>query len=179
MPSVILALGSNINGPWGTPSATIDHAVYLIQQQIGNIRYKSNKYASAPTGVVRQGRFVNAAVLVNVHLDPSRLLKRLKVIENEAGRRSLGSRRWGARPLDIDLIDFAGRVNRWYRPAAASRPGRAPAFLILPHPYAHLRDFVLAPLLEVSPFWWHPTLRLAGRTVLARVGKSRGLQLLD
>ena len=48
-----------------------------------------------------------------------------------------------ARTLDLDLIDLDGAVTRG--------PG-----LVLPHPRAHLRGFVLYPLRDVAPHWCHP-----------------------
>ena len=70
-------------------------------------------------------------------LQAEELLTRLQVLEKEFGRAPkvvLNE----ARPLDLDLIAFGDEVRH------------SPA-LILPHPRAHLRRFVLAPLAEIAP----------------------------
>jgi len=80
--------------------------------------------------------YLNAVALVRTTLAPLALLALLHRIEADHGRER--TEKWGDRTLDLDLIDFAGRQQ--------NRPG-----LMLPHPRAHERDFVLRPWLEVDP----------------------------
>jgi len=78
-------------------------------------------------------------------------------IEARAGRPSAVDGRRSpnaARTLDLDIIDFDGVVR------AAPDP-------ILPHPRAHLRAFVLAPLAAVAPAWVHPVLGRTAGALLA------------
>jgi 2-amino-4-hydroxy-6-hydroxymethyldihydropteridine diphosphokinase len=77
------------------------------------------------------------------------LLVELKRLEALAGRRP--GPRWGARPLDIDILDYAGRrlKSRW---------------LSLPHPGAARRVFALAPVCDIAPRW-----RPDGRATAARL----------
>ena len=79
--------------------------------------------------------------------DPAALLARLQAMEARAGR--VRGERNAARTLDLDIIAMgdAGQMVR-----AAPDP-------VLPHPRAHLRAFVLLPLLDVAPGWVHPVLR--------------------
>jgi len=72
----------------------------------------------------------------------------------------------GARPVDIDILDYGGRRLNW--PVRRRERGR----LILPHPELHSRAFVLVPLLEVAPHWRHPVLGHPSRTLLAKLGPS-------
>lgn len=84
---------------------------------------------------------------------PNTLLARLQELEREAGRRPkvvLNE----PRPLDLDLIAFGDVVLRT-------------ATLILPHPRAHVRRFVLAPLAELAPDWVMPGQSLSIRQLLA------------
>ena len=75
-------------------------------------------------------------------------------IEARAGRRRSNAN--AARELDLDIIDIDGLVR------AAPDP-------VLPHPRAHLRRFVLAPLAEVAPDWVHPRLGLGIAALLERL----------
>jgi len=81
-------------------------------------------------------RYRNAVALVETRLGPSMLLAELHRIEAEHGR--VRRERWGDRTLDLDLIAY-GDVR-----------SAAPA-LLLPHPRAHERRFVLEPWLRVDP----------------------------
>ena len=83
------------------------------------------------------------------------LLAWLQVIEADAGRsRSVPN---AARTLDLDIIAMGdgGQMVR-----AVPDP-------VLPHPRAHLRAFVLVPLLDVAPNWIHPVLRRSAGELLA------------
>jgi 2-amino-4-hydroxy-6-hydroxymethyldihydropteridine diphosphokinase len=83
--------------------------------------------------------FVNAVVGLTPRAGetPETLLTKLQALEKEFGRRPKKVLN-EARPLDLDLIAFAGEV-------------RHGDFLVLPHPRAHERRFVLQPLAEISP----------------------------
>ena len=70
------------------------------------------------------------------------MLARLHELEATFGRRR--GQRNAARTLDLDLLDYRGRI---------SEPGERPE---LPHPRLAGRAFVLLPLAEVAPGWRHP-----------------------
>lgn len=130
---VILSLGSNV----GDSLATLQGAVDALAQVDGLILDAvSSVYRTAPWGGVEQDDFLNIVVLGRSDLDPLVLLDRTQAIENDFGRRR--EVRWGPRTLDIDLI--------WVGPDP-----RDDARLILPHPRAHERAFVLVPWAEVDP----------------------------
>ena len=83
--------------------------------------------------------FVNAVVgLVSRPGEtPESLLKKLQALEKEFGRtpkKVLNE----SRPLDLDIIAFGNEI-------------RCTPELILPHPRAYLRQFVLQPLAEIAP----------------------------
>ena len=93
----------------------------------------------------------------------------LKEIERRSGRR--GGRPWGPRSLDIDIIDYGGLVRHWHGGQAEfARAGPRP--LVLPHPLAHRRPFVLRPLLDIAPDWRHPALRLSARELWLKVSQA-------
>jgi 2-amino-4-hydroxy-6-hydroxymethyldihydropteridine diphosphokinase len=80
--------------------------------------------------------YLNAVALVTTTLAPAALLALLHRIEADNDR--VRGEVWADRTLDLDLIDYAGLQQ--------NRPG-----LMLPHPRAQDRDFVLRPWLEVDP----------------------------
>ena len=80
-------------------------------------------------------KFLNQVALFQTNLDPFDFSRRMHAIEENLGR--VRTVRNGPRTIDIDLIDFGGQVI--YTPE-----------LTLPHPRAHLRDFVQTPLRELG-----------------------------
>jgi 2-amino-4-hydroxy-6-hydroxymethyldihydropteridine diphosphokinase len=118
-------------------------------------------YATRAVGHARQPAYVNAVAVLDTTLSPESLLRVLKAIERESGRR--GGRPWGQRTLDIDIVDHKGLVRHWRDGRGEfARAGARP--LVLPHPLAHTRPFVLKPLADIAPDWRHPVLkeRVAG-----------------
>jgi dihydroneopterin aldolase/2-amino-4-hydroxy-6-hydroxymethyldihydropteridine diphosphokinase len=112
-------------------------------------------YETAPVGGPEQGPYLNAVVLVPAAA-PMRLLRQAQAVE--AARNRLRAERWGARTLDVDLLDVGG--------VQLELPE-----LTLPHPRAAERAFVLAPWLDVAPEAVVPG---AGRVadLLRRVGRE-------
>lgn len=166
MKLVLIAVGANTPGAWGTPSATLARAAVELRRSGVRVVKCSGTFCTAPVGRTNQPDFANAVMSVATGLDPSRLLRLLKRLEMRAGRRP--GLKNGPRPLDLDIVDFAGRVAGW------RRLGRRPGILTLPHPDAHRRSFVLLPLLEVSPGWVHPALRVSGCRLLEQLGRIAG-----
>jgi 2-amino-4-hydroxy-6-hydroxymethyldihydropteridine diphosphokinase len=109
-----------------------------------------------------QPDYVNAVALIDVgDLAPPALYRVLQGIEEALGR--VRAERWGPRTLDLDIIDQGGAVGE--------QDG-----IILPHPRAHERAFVLAPLAEIDPAWRHPGLgRTAGELLAGLRGQEARL----
>jgi 2-amino-4-hydroxy-6-hydroxymethyldihydropteridine diphosphokinase len=163
---VLIAVGANMSGRWGSPRQSIARALRELSRIGARIVRVSHFYLTAPIGPGRQARYLNGVLLADTHLAPAALLRAAKRIEREAGRR-LGAH-WGPRPLDIDILDYAGCKLGW--PSRSRQRGR----LVLPHPELHKRAFVLVPLLDVVPAWCHPVLGTSARSLLARLSpKSR------
>jgi 2-amino-4-hydroxy-6-hydroxymethyldihydropteridine diphosphokinase len=143
---IIIALGSNISGPWGTPHATLTRAVAALNQFPIRVKQVSSFLETKPHGNINQPNFVNAAATIETALSPEALIRRLHMIEHQAGRRR--RQRWGPRTLDLDIIDYNGLIRK---PKTL-----APKRLQLPHPQISERSFVLQPVCEVAPNWKHP-----------------------
>lgn len=165
MKSVLISIGANLPGAWGAPIRTLRRAITELQDRRITVEAVSALYETEPVGGRWQPRYLNAVLLAKVKVAPATLLLRLKSLERKAGRR-LGVH-WGPRPLDLDIIDFASKRYGW--PPVTRHRGR----IVLPHPEAHRRAFVLVPLLDVVPKWRHPVTGIAGRTLLAGLGPQR------
>lgn len=133
---VFVALGSNLGDSPRQLTEAMDRldAVALKPVRRSSV-WRSTPVDCPPGSPV----FANAVVGLTPRAGetPESLLCRLQAIEVEFGRRPklvLNE----ARPLDLDLIDWSGEI-------------RSTPSLTLPHPRAHLRRFVLAPLAELAP----------------------------
>jgi 2-amino-4-hydroxy-6-hydroxymethyldihydropteridine diphosphokinase len=143
---ILVALGSNQCGLWGTPEQTVQRALAELNTGPVKLLRASSLFQTAPFGMINQPNFVNAVALINTALSPHTLLRRLHMIEREAGRKR--GRRWSPRTLDLDLIDYNGQQIK--------QKGQVQKALILPHPGIANRSFVLAPIAEIAPGWKHP-----------------------
>ena len=131
----VIALGTNL----GDREAALDAALAAIAALPGTALLKvSRRYDTTPQDVPPQFadlRFLNAAALIRTDLPPRALLAALNAIEARAGR--VRTLRNGPRPIDLDIILYEG--------VSSDDPA-----LTLPHPRAHLRDFVLLPLADLG-----------------------------
>lgn len=152
-PGVYLGLGSNL----GNREANLRLALRLMEP-LCRVEEVSSLYETAPVGVEDQPPFYNAACRVTTGLEPGALLRFLKRVEFEVGRRP-GGPRWGPRPIDLDLLLYEDVVMET-------------SDLIVPHPRMHERPFVLAPLAEIGPEARHPALNATVRELLAAVGEE-------
>jgi 2-amino-4-hydroxy-6-hydroxymethyldihydropteridine diphosphokinase len=169
---IIIALGSNMHGPWGMPCAAIIRALKEISDRGVKVAARSKLYVTKPYGSIPQAAFLNAAALIETSIPASTLLRLLKEIEAQAGRKQTAH--WGPRTLDLDIIDYKGRICNWKmkKPILGRR-------VILPHPEAHKRAFVLVPLQEVAPSWHHPVYRLKAAQLLRMPGTAQAGAVLE
>lgn len=133
---VFVALGSNL----GDSRKIILDAMARLQNFSDEPLLKSSLWQTSPVDCPPESpKFVNAVVglIPNQNETPESLLKKLRGLEKEFGR-SQKKVLNEPRPLDLDLIAFGNE--------ARNLPD-----LILPHPRAHLRKFVLQPLIEIAP----------------------------
>jgi len=155
---VYVGLGANV----GDASATLTAAVHALAALPGSrLAGVSRLYATAPVGVIDQPEFRNAVAALEVPSGPDpttgaiALLIALKNLERAFGRQT--RQHWGPRELDLDLLLFGRAKLAVERPpagrsmAAESDPDRAGGLLVVPHPEAHQRLFVLAPLADLAP----------------------------
>jgi 2-amino-4-hydroxy-6-hydroxymethyldihydropteridine diphosphokinase len=142
---IVIAVGSNLSHPdIGAPKQVCQAALDRVAAAGIVVRRRSSWYRSAPVPASVQPWFVNAVaeVAVPAGMDPGALLSLLHRVEDELGRAR--KRPNEARVVDLDLIDFEGRVTP------------SDAWPLLPHPRLHERGFVLVPLRELAADWRHP-----------------------
>lgn len=164
---IIIGLGSNLPGPWGSPRETVLRALAELDRDTTKVVAVSRLLQTSPFGKPNQPDFVNAVAQIETHLPPESLMRRLHMIEAAAGRKR--GVRWGPRALDLDLIDYHGLKRRQTFPQMG---GRRP--LRLPHPGIAERIFVLAPLAEIAPRWRHPEKKKTAGELLKRLQGHRG-----
>jgi len=163
---VLLAFGGNEAGMWGEPADALKRALENLDRHGVTLAKVTPQVITRPLGLAAQPDFVNAVAVGETALDAEGLLTLIKRLEWMAGRRP--GPRWGPRPLDIDILDFAGQVAGWDQ----RHDPMQPAHLVLPHPELHRRAFVLAPLAEIAPDWRHPVLGLSAREMLAALASG-------
>ena len=100
------------------------------------ISEKSSVYETLPIGGPEQGNYLNAVISLNTELEADELLRKLLLIELNLGRQREIA--WGPRTIDLDLI--------WFEDQTINLEN-----LVLPHPRAHERCFVIKPWLEIEP----------------------------
>jgi 2-amino-4-hydroxy-6-hydroxymethyldihydropteridine diphosphokinase len=145
---ILIGLGANLpTEAFGPPRAGLQAALDLLDQDKVRLLARSRWFQSAPWPESDQPWFVNGVARLETPLAPEALLDRMLVIERRFGRRR--GRLNAARVLDLDLLDYHGRI------VAGDEAGGGTA-LTLPHPRMHERAFVLVPLAEVAPGWRHP-----------------------
>src|SRR6185295_8869620 len=93
---LILGLGANIAGAWGSPKDTLLRALDALRQQGLVPLCHSDFFRTKPVGGGRQPDYLNAVVLTEARLAPAALLRLVKGLERKAGRRP--GRPLGPRP---------------------------------------------------------------------------------
>ena len=138
MTVAVLALGSNLGD-------REEHLRSAIRGLPGVLRAVSGVYETPPWGDPDQPDYLNAVALVaDAAADPRHWLDLAQELERRAGRVRDPQRRFGPRTLDVDVIAVRGEGGEL---VISVDPA-----LVLPHPRAHLRGFVLRPWIDIEPY---------------------------
>lgn len=133
----VIALGGNVGEvvqALRTAVRTLENTAGVTVTQVAPL---ARTAPVLPEGAQEQPDYLNTVVIVETTLAPRDLLSILQELEVRAGRvRTMPK---GPRTLDADLISYEG--------VTSDDPE-----LILPHPRAAQRAFVLVPWLQVDPF---------------------------
>ena len=149
-----IAIGSNRpHRRYGRPAGVVEAAIAKLDEDFG--LFDASPIILNPAHGPAGRDFANAVALVESTLDPPEMLRRLKALERQFGRRR--GKRWGPRVLDLDIALWSG--GKW-----RSR------VLTVPHPQLDRRGFVLQPLANIAPGWRVGPLSV--RHLIARLGRA-------
>lgn len=107
------------------------------------IETASSIYETKPYGIKEQGNFFNAVIKVSTEKSLLEIFQAVKQIEKKTGRTE--GIKWGPREIDLDILFFNDLVYKDER-------------ICVPHKEIEYRDFVLVPLDEIAPKFFHPVL---------------------
>jgi 2-amino-4-hydroxy-6-hydroxymethyldihydropteridine diphosphokinase len=156
--AIVVALGSNDCGAWCDCREALEAALARFRAEGIDVVARSSWWRSAAWPDPTDPPFLNGVVIVQTAHGPQDLMAVLARIEAAFGRRRGAAN--APRTLDLDLIAY-GRTT-------GDLDG-----LILPHPRAADRLFVMGPLAEIAPGWRHPGGKTAqALAVRASVGKD-------
>ncbi|KRT65852.1 MAG: 2-amino-4-hydroxy-6-hydroxymethyldihydropteridine pyrophosphokinase [Candidatus Dadabacteria bacterium CSP1-2] len=141
MPIAFIGIGSNLGN-------RIENCVEGVEEisTFSKIIVVSSFYETEPVDKEDQPDFINCVAKLETSLSPFDLLTFLQSVENTIGREHM--EKWGPRIIDLDIIFYDELVIETDE-------------LIIPHPRAHLRRFVLEPLSEIAPDIIHPVLKIS------------------
>jgi 2-amino-4-hydroxy-6-hydroxymethyldihydropteridine diphosphokinase len=162
---ILLGLGANLpSATHGAPPATLAAAIDALAAEGAVVERRSPWYRSAPLPAADQPWYVNGVIAVRTRLAPAELLELLHRTERRFGRERRA--RNEPRVLDLDLLDYDGRIE--------SGPSMA-----LPHPRLHERAFVLLPLRDVAPGWRHPVSGKSVEMLIAELPAEQQIERME
>ena len=144
-----ISLGSNL----GDRILFLKEARNFIKSNIGNIIVESKIYETAAWGNTNQPNFLNQILETETKLSPKQLLEACLNIEKKLGRTRV--KIWDQRTIDLDILFYDKHIVQHEN-------------LTIPHPYMHLRNFILVPMNEIAPDFVHPVLEFSMSQLLEK-----------
>ena len=157
-----LNIGSNLNSIHGSRYDNIYIAIQLLISSHLKIIKISNFYETPSYPNQKYPKFLNIGILTDYKYSLSELHKTINFIQKKIGRKK--TRKNEPRVIDIDIVDFNGII-------------KCTNNLILPHPRAHLRNFVLYPILEIDPKWSHPILKKNAQFLIDKLSQKSRIEI--
>jgi deoxyguanosine kinase len=148
--SAYLSLGSNL----GDKTANLCDAQKAIEDTVGSIHQVSPIYKKPALGF-EGNDFFNLCLEIKTSYTPQELLENILKIETDLGRQKKTSDSYQNRCIDIDILLFENILSSTEK-------------LTIPHPRAHLRNFVLYPLNDIASNVHFPNFKLSVKALLAK-----------
>ena len=159
---IYLNIGSNLHSKFGNRLDNINKSIILLSNLDINIIKISSIYETPSYPDESNPKFLNICIKINTNLTAELLLFKIKLIENEIGRiKKIDNE---PRVCDIDIIDFNGLKKE-------------DKLLYLPHPRAHVRNFVLYPIKEIDPNWIHPVSKKSVDFLINRLTQKSRIEI--
>lgn len=143
-----LSLGSNM----GNRLANLQKAIFLLQQNGDTVEQISPIYENPSMGF-NGPDFLNICIALSTKKKPIELMASINTIESKLGRARNRGMGYQSRSLDIDIIYFDQVIIDVKD-------------LKIPHPEMQNRRFVLKPLSDIAPQFYHPDLKKDTRNLL-------------
>lgn len=146
--TVYLSIGSNL----GKRLKNLQRALFLLEKEVGSILAISKVYQCLAWGFDADD-FLNVCLAIETDMHPKILLNRILSIEKKMGRERIIDTGYQSRNIDIDILYYNNDVL-------------TSETLTIPHPKLHERRFVLRPLSDIAPQFYHPILGRDTRNLL-------------
>ena len=157
-----LNIGSNLDSKHGSRFDNISIAINLLINSKIKIKKISNFYETPSYPNKNFPKFLNVGLSLEFKDKYLSLFKIAKQIEKKIGR--VKTEKNNPRTIDIDIIDFNGEIKKTKE-------------LILPHPRCHLRNFVLFPILQIDPDWFHPILKKNAQFLINNLSRKSRIEI--
>ncbi len=157
-----LNIGSNLDSKYGSRYKNISTAINLLIESKIKVKKISNFYETPSYPNNDFPKFLNVGLSIEYQNENCNLLKIIKQIEKKLGR--IKTKKNNPRIIDIDIIDFKGEIKKTKE-------------LILPHPRCHLRNFVLFPILQIDPDWFHPILKKNAQYLINNLSQKSRIEI--
>ncbi|HOP86457.1 MAG TPA: 2-amino-4-hydroxy-6-hydroxymethyldihydropteridine diphosphokinase [Syntrophorhabdaceae bacterium] len=159
--NVFISIGSNLGN-------SLNNCITAIERIKADMRARlikqSSFYKTSPVSDITQDDFINCAINILWSSSPLELLSFLSKIETEMGRKRLIPK--GPREIDLDIIFFDNLLINTPQ-------------LIIPHPEAHRRKFVIIPCIEIEPHIIHPSFNRKLKDFLDDIGDEQRVELIE
>ena len=156
---VIIGIGGNIKTEDGThPIKVAMTALQFLKHYSIKVTEQSSWYETEPIPKSDQPNFFNSIIFATTNLNELDVLKSLHEIEHILGRKRKVANE--DRVIDLDLIAYSNKILRNKK-------------IIVPHPRAHKRRFVMEPLSELDQNWVHPVLKININKILKNLENQK------
>ena len=163
MSRLFIGLGANLTPEgYNNPREGCEAALVALSEEGIYLEEVSNWYEAAPVPVSDQPWYLNAVALATTEIDAAMTLAAL-----HRDRGAFWPRSGGKKCRSCIGYGFAGFCRE-----TASRSG-----LTLPHPRMHQRAFVLLPLREICPDWFHPVSGVIVDDLIAQLPSCQQIRL--